>query len=62
MERRFNYVKEILKHLGIEPERLRLEWVSAGEGGKFAALIRDVTREIKDLGPNPLRKIPLNKE
>jgi len=62
MERRFNHVKEILKHLGIEPERLRLEWVSAGEGGKFAALIRDVTREIKDLGPNPLRKISLSKE
>jgi len=56
MERRFNFLKDILKHLGIEPERLILEWVSAAEGGKFAALIRNVTKQIKDLGPNPLKR------
>ena len=56
MERRFNFLKDVLGHLGIEPERLVLEWVSAGEGGKFAALIRNVTRQIKDLGPSPLKK------
>ena len=56
MERRFNFLKNMLKHLGIEPERLVLEWVSAGEGGKFAALVRNVTRQIKDLGPNPLKR------
>jgi len=56
MEKRFNFVKEVLSHLGIEPERLILEWISAGEGAKFAALIRDVTRQIKDLGPSPLKK------
>jgi coenzyme F420-reducing hydrogenase delta subunit len=56
MEKRFNFVKEVLNHLGIEPDRFVLEWVSAGEGAKFAALIRDVTRQIKDLGPSPLRK------
>ena len=56
IERRLNFVKEVLNHIGIGQERLRLEWVSAGEGGKFAALIRDVTKEIRDLGPNPIRK------
>jgi F420-non-reducing hydrogenase iron-sulfur subunit len=55
MERRFNFVKDALDHLGIEPERLSLEWISAGEGEKFTALIRDATRRIKDLGPSPLR-------
>jgi len=55
MERRFNFVKDALSHLGIEPERLRLEWISAGEGEKFTALIRDATRRIKELGPSPLR-------
>jgi len=56
MERRFAFIKEALRHLGIEPERLRLEWISAGEGEKFAALIRDTTQRIKELGPNPLTK------
>ena len=56
MERRFNFLKDILKHLGIEPERLILEWVSAAEGGKFAALIRNTAKQIKDLGPNPLKR------
>lgn len=56
MERRFGFLKEVLNHLGIEPARLRLEWVSAGEGGKFAALIRDMTRVVKDLGPSPFRR------
>jgi len=55
MERRFSFLKEVLNHLGIEPARLRLEWVSAGEGGKFAAMIRDMTRVVKDLGPSPFR-------
>jgi len=55
MERRFGFLKEALGHLGIEPERLRLEWISAGEGEKFAALIRDTTQRIKQLGPNPLK-------
>jgi len=55
MERRFAFLKEALSQLGIDPERLRLEWISAGEGEKFAALIRDTTQRIKQLGPNPLK-------
>jgi F420-non-reducing hydrogenase iron-sulfur subunit len=55
MERRFEFLKQALSQLGIEPERLRLEWISAGEGEKFAALIRDATRKIKELGPSLLR-------
>ena len=55
MERRFKFLKAALGRLGIEPDRLRLEWISAGEGEKFAALIRDVTTRVKQLGPNPLK-------
>ncbi|MFQ5836622.1 MAG: hydrogenase iron-sulfur subunit [Candidatus Bathyarchaeia archaeon] len=55
MEKRFEFLKQALNQVGIEPERLRLEWISAGEGEKFAALIRDATRKIKELGPSPLR-------
>ncbi len=55
MERRLGYVKRIIELLGMEPERLRLEWISAGEGEKFSALIRDLVGTIKKIGPNPLK-------
>jgi len=55
MERRVTFLRRALEHLGIEPGRLRLEWISASEGGKFAALIRDMTRRVKELGPNPMK-------
>jgi F420-non-reducing hydrogenase iron-sulfur subunit len=52
--RRITLLKNVLKDLGIEPERLRLEWISASEGDKFAAVVRDMVSEVKRLGPNPL--------
>ncbi|MGQ9565451.1 MAG: hydrogenase iron-sulfur subunit [Candidatus Bathyarchaeales archaeon] len=54
-QRRVLLLKEILRQFGIEPERLRLEWVSASEGDRFATVIKDMTNEIKKLGPNPLK-------
>ena len=55
-QRRIILLKKILESLGLEPERLRLEWVSASEGDRFAILIKDMTEEIRKLGPNPLKK------
>jgi len=43
----------MLEGLGIEPERFRLEWVSASEGQRFAEVIKNFTDEIKELGPSP---------
>jgi F420-non-reducing hydrogenase iron-sulfur subunit len=48
-------LKKVLEQLGLEPERLRLEWISASEGDRFAKVIKDMTEEIKKLGPSPLR-------
>ena len=48
-------LKKVLEQLGLEPERLRLEWVSASEGDRFATVIKDMTEEIKKLGPSSLR-------
>jgi len=48
-------LSKFLPQLGIEPERLRLEWVSAGEGKRFAQVVTDFTEEIKKLGPNHLK-------
>jgi len=54
-ERRTLLLQRVLEQLGLEPERLRLEWVSASEGDRFAMVIRDMTKELKKLGPSPLR-------
>jgi F420-non-reducing hydrogenase iron-sulfur subunit len=44
-------LKKLLKHIGLNPERLRLEWVSASEGIRFAEVMNDVSKKIKELGP-----------
>ncbi|MDH5459618.1 MAG: hydrogenase iron-sulfur subunit [Candidatus Bathyarchaeota archaeon] len=53
--RRVTLLKRVLKEFGIKPERLRLEWISASEGDKFATVIKEMVGEIKTLGPNPLK-------
>ena len=53
---RVDLVKGILESLGIEPQRLRLEWISASEGKKFAETVQSFVKEIRELGPNPLKK------
>ncbi|MDH5696485.1 MAG: hydrogenase iron-sulfur subunit [Dehalococcoidia bacterium] len=53
--RRVTAVKSLLSNLGLSSERVRLEWVSASEGAKFANVIDDFTKTIKRLGPNPLK-------
>jgi len=52
--RRIPLLKKMLKQLGIEEERVRLEWVSASEGAKFAEATDSFTQSIKNLGPNTL--------
>lgn len=54
--RRITLLKKVLQDFGIEPERVRLEWVSASEGDRFAAVVKEMVQEIKKLGPNPLKK------
>jgi len=58
MEKRFGYIRRVVESIGIEPERVRLEWISASEGAKFAALVRELTQQIKQLGPSPFRLMP----
>jgi len=49
-------LKSLISQLGIDPRRVRLEWVSSAEGLRFAQIVTDFTQEIKELGPNPFRK------
>ena len=53
-ERRIKMLKRLIECTGLEPERLRLEWVSASEGTRFAGVVEDFTNQIRHLGPSPL--------
>jgi F420-non-reducing hydrogenase iron-sulfur subunit len=46
--------KELLSTLGIGDERLRLEWISASEGQKFAQVVKEFTGTLQEIGPNPI--------
>ncbi len=49
--RRFAVMKGLLEYAGIPKERLRVEWVSASEGMKFARIVEEMSRDLKELGP-----------
>ncbi len=53
--RRVPLTKRLLEQFGVEQERLKLEWVSAAEGARFAQVVTDFTSKVKELGPNPLK-------
>ncbi len=53
--RRFAMVKKMLQELGLEPERLRLSWVSASEGQRFRQVVTEFTDHLKKLGPSAAR-------
>jgi F420-non-reducing hydrogenase iron-sulfur subunit len=52
-QRRVILLKEYLRSMNINPERLRLEWVSASEGEKFTRVVKDFVKVLKELGPGP---------
>jgi coenzyme F420-reducing hydrogenase delta subunit/NADH:ubiquinone oxidoreductase subunit E len=43
--------KKLLEHIGLDPERLRIEWVSAGEGIRFSNIMNEFVPRIEKLGP-----------
>ena len=43
--------KKLLEHIGVSPERLRLEWIAASEGMRFAEVMSDFAEQLKELGP-----------
>jgi F420-non-reducing hydrogenase iron-sulfur subunit len=49
--RRVHLLKRLISNFGIEPERLRLVWVSASEGDRWAENANEMAAEIRSLGP-----------
>ena len=60
--RRVALFKVVLRDLGIDPKRLRLEWISAAEGKKYAATMDEFTEQIRALGPLRLNEKALVQE
>jgi F420-non-reducing hydrogenase iron-sulfur subunit len=54
--RRFAILKAVFDTLGLESARLKLSWISASEGPKFAQVANEYTDEIKKMGENPSKK------
>ncbi len=55
-EERMGLLIKSLDKVGLKG-RLRLEWISAGEGRKFAEVIEEFTEEIRKLGPSPIQSL-----
>ena len=50
--RRFAMLKKVTEEVGLESDRLRLSWISASEGPRYAKTATDFTEKIKKLGEN----------
>jgi len=49
--RRMPLLRALLEQSGVDPRRVRLDWVSASEGNRFAKVVREFTEEVRALGP-----------
>ncbi|MFH1748380.1 MAG: hydrogenase iron-sulfur subunit [Planctomycetota bacterium] len=52
----FEKTQNMVKLLGLEAQRLRLEWISAAEGARFAEVINEFTDQVRALGPSPVSR------
>ncbi|MFX1250088.1 MAG: hydrogenase iron-sulfur subunit [Promethearchaeota archaeon] len=53
--RRIKLLKKLLDDMGVEPNRVRFEYVSASEGQKFASMVTKFVDELRTLGPTPFK-------
>ncbi|MCK4794193.1 MAG: hydrogenase iron-sulfur subunit [Desulfobacteraceae bacterium] len=53
MLKRYVILKRVLSQFGIEEDRLKLDWISAGEGDKFVKVVCEMTERMRQLGPLP---------
>ena len=55
--RRIAILKSVFRSLGLEENRVFLKWISASEGKRFADSAREITEEVRKIGPNPISKM-----
>jgi coenzyme F420-reducing hydrogenase delta subunit len=61
-KRRVNATRDMLREIGMEPERLRMVNVSAAMGRPLADKIIEFVEAVRQLGPNPLKPNNLKQE
>ena len=55
--RRYHLLQKYIQQMGLDKDRLRLEWISASEGRQFAELVDSYTETVKDLGPCKIKQV-----
>ncbi len=45
-------MKNLLVHMGAEPDRIHFSWISSAESTKFVDVVKDITDKVKAIGPN----------
>lgn len=61
--KRVKFLEGLLQFMGYDSERLRLEWISAAEGIRFAEVVREFTDKIRSLGPAvSFEAVPMTRE
>jgi F420-non-reducing hydrogenase iron-sulfur subunit len=54
-ERRMTFLQKLMSFSGINPERLRMRWVSSAEASEYVEEISQFVEAVKKMGPNPLK-------
>jgi coenzyme F420-reducing hydrogenase delta subunit len=49
-----SYVKDLLDEIGIGGDRLEMFFLSSAEGVRWAEIAAEMTKRIREMGPNPL--------
>lgn len=55
--RRYHLLQKYFQQMGLDKDRLRLEWISASEGRQFAELVDSYTETVKNLGPCKIKQV-----
>jgi coenzyme F420-reducing hydrogenase delta subunit len=61
-KRRVERIKELLQQIGLEPDRVRMFNMSSAMAGEFAKAAMEMSTQVIELGPTPLRGPALNDE
>ena len=55
--RRFHLIQKYISQMGMDKDRIRLEWISASEGKEFAELVNEFSETIKKLGNSKVKEM-----
>jgi len=61
-KRRVERIRELLDQIGLEPDRVRMFNMSSAMAGEFAKAATEMSEQVIELGPNPLRSPEFNNE